>query len=177
MRSAALLAVAVSVGACWAQTAPVIEPTTLGAAPNATQIKGKVIFAGQPDEAGLKEAAGRDVKTVINLRTDTEMAQVQFDEAKLAAESGMSYVTVPVQQTAPSEADQEKIFSLLDEAQKPGGRPVLLHCGTSNRVGFIWGLYQVSRNKLSAEEAVARAKAAGMKSPVLEKALRERAER
>ena len=173
MMSKSLLAAVVMQALCVAQTAPVIEPTTLGAAPNATQIAGKVIFSGQPDEAGIKEAAGRDVKVVINLRTADEMAQVKFDEQKLAADSGMSYLSVPMQQSAPSQADREKIFTLLDEAQKPGGKPVLLHCGTSNRVGFMWGLYQASRNKLTADEAVARAKAAGMKSPVLEKTLRE----
>lgn len=168
------LGLAVTAGLiAFAQTATVIEPTTLGAAANATHVAGKVIFAGQPDEAAFQEAAARGVKNVINLRTNEEMAQVKFDEPKLATDLGMKYLQVPTQQAAPSQADQEKIFTLLDEAQKEDGKPLLLHCGTSNRVGFLWGLYQASRNKLTADEAVARAKAAGMKSPVLEKTLRE----
>ena len=158
-----------------AQTVPRVEPTTLGAAANVTQVAGKVIFAGQPDEAAVKEAAARGSKVVINLRTDEEMAQVKFDEPKLAAEAGMRYVSVPMRQTAPPAEEQAKIFKLLDEAQKADGAPVFLHCGTSNRVGFVWGLYQVSRNHLSGDDAVAQAKAAGMKNPAFEKALRESA--
>lgn len=160
-------------GAVWGQT-EAVEPSTLGGAANVTQVAGKMIFAGQPDESAVKEAAGRGMKVVVNLRAPEEMAQVKFDEAKVAGEAGMAYVTAPMQGAALSDADREKVFSLLDEARKPGGKPVLLHCGTSNRVGYVWGLYQASRQKLNAEDAVAQAKAAGMKSPALEKALREK---
>lgn len=158
-------------GAAWGQTA--VEPTTLGGAVNASQVAGKLIFAGQPDEAALKEAAARGTKVVINLRMPEEMAQVKVDEAKAAEAAGMSYVSVPMKGHELAAADREKVFALLDAARKPGGRPVFLHCGTSNRVGFVWGLYNATREKLDVEEAVARAKAAGMKSPALEKALRE----
>lgn len=159
-------------GAVWGQT-EAVEPTTLGGAANVSQVAGKLIFAGQPDESAVKEAAARGAKVVINLRTPDEMAQVKFDEAKVAADSGMAYVTAPMQGAAISEADREKVFTMLDEARKPDGKPVFLHCGTSNRVGYVWGLYQASRHKLNVEDAVAQAKAAGMKSPALEKSLRE----
>jgi len=170
MRAAWILLLA---GAVWGQT-EAVEPASLGGASNVSQVAGKLIFAGQPDETAFREAAARGVKVVINLRTAEEMEKLKLDEPKLAAGAGMEYVMAPMQGASLGETDREKVFTLLDEARKPGGRPVLLHCGTSNRVGFVWGLYQASREKLSVDDAVAQAKSAGMKSPALEKALREK---
>jgi protein tyrosine phosphatase (PTP) superfamily phosphohydrolase (DUF442 family) len=63
-------------------------------------------------------------------------------------------------------------MKLLGEA-KPNAK-VLLHCASSNRVGYVWGLYQAKKKGLAVESAVAEAKKAGMKNPGLESGLRER---
>src|SRR2546423_11136059 len=51
-----------------------------------------MVITGQPTEAGLRELKALGVTTIVNLRTPPEMAKVNFDEAALAKELGMTYV-------------------------------------------------------------------------------------
>ncbi|MFG0320644.1 MAG: hypothetical protein ACF8XB_25450, partial [Planctomycetota bacterium JB042] len=50
---------------------------------------------------------------------------------------------------------------------------VLVHCGSSNRVGALWAAYQGIHGGASPEEAIAQGKAAGMKSDGLAQAVEE----
>ena len=101
---------------------------------------GNFYFAAQPSEAALRQAPERDIKIVVNLRTDEEMAdrsKVAFDEAALVRDLGISYVTIPVTPATFSTKDAEK----LEEVLRNTSGPVLIHCHSSNRVGTLWGLY------------------------------------
>ena len=101
---------------------------------------GNFYFAAQPSEAALRQAPERDIKVVVNLRTDAEMAdrdKVAFDEAALVRDLGISYVTIPVTPKTLSIKDVEK----LEEVLRNTSGPVLIHCHSSNRVGVLFGLY------------------------------------
>lgn len=130
----------------------------------------RVYFLGQPSQADLSNYAKLGVKTVINLRTAAEMEKVGFDEAAAAKAAGMNYVNVPFQ-TIPTDGELAKIYAELD---KSGEGKILLHCGSSNRVGGVWAAYRATQKGVAPEEAMNEGKAAGLKNPALEKAIREK---
>lgn len=93
--------------------------------------------AGQPSAEDLSGLAREGVRTIINLRGPTE--HIDFDEASEARRLGMRYVTVPI--TGDQDLTPETIarFSRELAAARTNG-PVLIHCGSSNRVGAMLAL-------------------------------------
>lgn len=154
----------------WAEGAKV-TPEPVGTSVNASSFGTQVRFAGQPGEKDFEEYAKLGVKKVINLRMPAEMQKVEFDEAAVVKQAGMEYVTVPFGPQPPAEEDLAKIYAVLREA---GDGKVLVHCATSNRAGMVWSLFRGSQHGLSADDAIAEGKAAGMKNPGLEKIAREK---
>lgn len=154
----------------WAEGAR-IEPAPVGSAPNASAFGTQVRFAGQPGEKDFDEYAKLGVKKVINLRMPAEMQKVEFNEPEVVKKAGMEYISVPFGPEPPTDEDLNRIYAVLREA---GGQKVLLHCASSNRAGLAWSLFRASQHGLPAEEAVAEGKAAGLKSPALEKIAREK---
>lgn len=130
----------------------------------------RVYFAGQPDEAALKQFTEFGVKVVINLKTAQEMAAVGFDEKKAVEEEGMKYIHAPMGFEIPGATTMQEILSALDNSDKA---PVLLHCETANRAGVIWALYACRKGNVSIDQAVAEGKAAGISIPFLEQAVRK----
>jgi uncharacterized protein (TIGR01244 family) len=131
-----------------------------------------VIFSGQPTAEQLA-AYGKDgVKVVVNLRTPEEMQKLGLDERAIVEKAGMRYVNVPFGSTPPKDEELAGVMKLL-AAAKPNHK-VVLHCASSNRVGYVWGLYQAKQKGLPVEKAVEEAKKAGMRNPGLESGLRER---
>ena len=109
----------------------------------------------------------------MNLRTDDEMAKLGWDEKGIVEGAGMGYLSVPFLATAPpKDVELVGLMKLLAGA-KPEGR-VVLHCASSNRVGYVWGLFLAKEKGVAVDKAVEEAKKAGMKSAALEQALRDR---
>ncbi len=131
-----------------------------------------VIFSAQPTAEQLAGYAKEGVKVVVNLRTPEEMQKLGLDEKAIVEKAGMRYVNVPFGSTPPKDEELSAVMKLLADA-KPSER-VVLHCASSNRVGYVWGLYQAQKKGLPAEKAIEEAKKAGMKNPGLESGLRER---
>ena len=90
-----------------------------------------IVTAGQPTEDQLASAAREGVQTVINLRPEGEFNE--YDEARAVAEAGMRYVVIPV--AGPDDINDASARQ-LDEALA-GGKPALVHCASSNRVGAL----------------------------------------
>jgi uncharacterized protein (TIGR01244 family) len=154
----------------FAQEGAKIAPVTVGQTPNSSTYANRVYFAGQIAKADVDEYAKLGVKKVINLRTSAEMEKLGFDEATAVKAAGMEYLSVPMPPgELPSETELKKIYSALGIS---GEQKVLLHCGSSNRVGMIWALYRGSEQGLGVEDAIAEGKQAGMKAPALEKLAR-----
>jgi len=131
-----------------------------------------VIFSGQPTAEQLAGYSKEGVKVVVNLRTPEEMKTLGLDEKAIVEKAGMRYVNVPFGATPPKDEELAGLMKLLAGA-KPSER-VVLHCASSNRVGYVWGLYQAQKKGMPAEKAIEEAKKAGMKNPGLESGLRER---
>ncbi len=99
---------------------------------NACQFERGIVTAGQPTAAQIEAAQAQGVKTVINLRPESEMQD--FDEAALVKKAGMNYVHIPV--AGPDDINDSNA-RLLDEALVPGALPALVHCASANRVGAL----------------------------------------
>ena len=94
-----------------------------------------VTSAGQPDEAALEVFADAGYATVIDLRGEGE--DRGFDEAAVVEGLGLHYVALPIENSdAVSFENARKLDELLQ--QYPG--PVLVHCGSGNRVGALLAL-------------------------------------
>ena len=125
-----------------------------------------ITSAGQPDEAALEVFADAGYATVIDLRGAEE--DRGFDETAVVDELGLHYVTLPISgKDAISFDNARKLDELLEEY--PG--PVLVHCGSGNRVGALLAL-RASLDGADDEEALALGREGGLKS--LEGVVRER---
>ncbi len=121
--------------------------------------------AGQPAPEALQKLKEMGFRTVVNLRTEQEGAA---QERTAVEAQGLRYVSVPITPDTFSLKDVEAVEKVLAD---PGAGPVLLHCATSNRVGGVWAVIQ-SRKGKSLEEAEAAGREAGMRSPIIQAAVR-----
>jgi uncharacterized protein (TIGR01244 family) len=116
----------------------------------------KTVSAGQPDSEVLATFATAGYVAVVDLRTDKE--DRGFDEPVTVMGLGMSYVSMPVDSETDinfeKAAELDKILSGFDG-------PVLVHCGSGNRVGALFALREKA-NGATNEEAIAAGKTAGM---------------
>lgn len=102
--------------------------------PNQSQPVDGLICAGQPTREQFEAAAEQGVKTVVNLRAEGELQRDIEDEVTSA---GMRYVHIPI--SGPDDltfAKAEELSAAIDASDGP----VLVHCGSSNRVGALLAL-------------------------------------
>ena len=130
-----------------------------------------VYLASQPTAADLAEAKNLGIKTVINLRPDAETKG--FDERRAVEAAGLAYVHIPFAADDVTDA----VFDQAREQLKSAPRPLLLHCGTANRVGGVWLPYRVLDAGLSWDAALAEAKTIGLRNATLEAKAKEYVER
>lgn len=123
--------------------------------------------AAQPTAAQIEAAAARGVRTVISLRGDGE---VDWDEQSQVESAGLRFVRVPVRSAA--DLSPESVTALDAALREAGDAPVLLHCGSSNRVGALVALRAAWLEGADLEAAIEAGRAAGLAS--LEPAVRER---
>lgn len=120
-------------------------------------IADEVISAGQPDAAAIEEFAADGVKTIIDLRTAGE--DRGMDEPAVVEAAGMKYVSLPVSRADITFAKAAELDALLDGLDGP----VVMHCGSGNRVGALMALRASLAGK-SDEEALQVGKEYGMTS-------------
>lgn len=124
---------------------------------NPRQAISGIISGGQPTKQDFKTLAKNGVKTVINLRTSGEFDG--FDEAGLAKSLGMKHQVFEISgRSGITRENAERLDKLL----KQSDGPVLLHCGSGNRVGALLALRAFYVQGKPAEESIAIGKAAGM---------------
>jgi uncharacterized protein (TIGR01244 family) len=115
-----------------------------------------VISAGQPDAKVLSYAAEAGYEAIIDLRTEKE--DRGLDEEAVVLGLGMDYVSLPIDGkdaiSFENAAELDRILSGYDG-------PVMVHCGSGNRVGALFALLEKSEGA-SDEEAMAAGKTAGM---------------
>ncbi len=116
-----------------------------------------IITGGQPSKEDFESLHEGGIRTVINLRVATERGT--RDEPDWIEELGLDYVSIPVD-GAPGLS--EEVARQLDRALQSAERPVLVHCGSSNRVGAAFALRAFHIEGKSAEEALRVGRSAGL---------------
>ncbi|MEE8522905.1 MAG: sulfur transferase domain-containing protein [Thermoanaerobaculia bacterium] len=106
--------------------------------PNAKMPFAGVLTGGQATEEALAAAAAAGYRTVVNLRSEKEMAEIGWDEAAAVEALGMEYVFIPMAGAAGLTVDNaHRLAAVLDE---PESHPVMIHCASGNRVGAMLAL-------------------------------------
>ncbi|HWU70308.1 MAG TPA: sulfur transferase domain-containing protein [Pseudoxanthomonas sp.] len=123
---------------------------------------------GQPTLEQLDALPAQGVRTVIDLRPDSE--DHGYDEARELQQRKLKYLRLPIagaQDLTPANATALK--KLLDESSDG----VLLHCASGNRAGALLALMAAQEERLPPAQALELGKQAGMKSlsPVVEEKL------
>ena len=166
-RGPATLVFAAALAGC-ASTAPKQEakPMPRGWTELETQTAAAdMVFAAQPDPAGLVAYRDAGGTVVVNFRTEGEMTgSVGYDEAALAESLGLEYVHIPISSREFGTAELEQ-FAEVYRAHKASGSttPLLTHCGSGGRCKVMYAGYLIVEEGLSADEAIARAVELGAK--------------
>lgn len=113
--------------------------------------------AGQPDAASLKVFAESGYAAVIDLRTAGESRGL--DEPAVVESLGMDYVSLPIGSDDIGFESAQSLDKLISSYEGP----VLVHCGSSNRVGALLAL-RASLAGADDEEALEVGKAGGLTS-------------
>lgn len=142
-----------------------------GGIKNLTQDNG-VFFGGQPTADAFREAQRKGVRVIINLRSDREVAALEFNEAALVEQLGMEYVGIPIKPETFGLAHADGLKEVL---RKTSG-PVLIHCASSNRVGALWAMYLHRHRGVALHDAIAIGRKAGLRSEVLVETIRKTAD-
>ncbi|MDX1499512.1 MAG: sulfur transferase domain-containing protein [Woeseiaceae bacterium] len=146
---------------------PYVDVDTIASVEDVAPVDG-LRAAGQPDAAALKVFRDAGYRAVIDIRGPDE--DRGMDEAAVAEELGLDYVSLPV---VGSEAINFETARQLDSLLQRYDEPVLVHCGSSNRVGALLAL----RKRLdgaSEGEALEYGRSAGLGrlTPVVEERLK-----
>ena len=125
-----------------------------------------ITSSGQPDQAALEVFSERGYAAIIDLRGESENRGI--DEPAAVKSLGMDYVLFPIESR---DAINFENAAALDELIKSYDAPVLIHCGSGNRVGAMLALRQ-SLNGADDEAAIEYGKEGGLTR--LEDVVRER---
>lgn len=132
-------------------------PNAMPALPNLRQVDDQLYSAGQPGPEQLRQLAAAGVRTVVNL---CGAGECDWDEAAVVEENGMRYVHLPV--CGPEDVCVERAKALDKVLAEPGNYPLVVHCGSGNRVGALFALRARACRGCSPEEALEAGKQAGL---------------
>ena len=129
---------------------------------NACQVLPNLLTGGQPGARQLEAMSQAGVATVLDLRDPMEPRPI--DEAGSIQRLGMSYVIIPVTPNTLNDATLERILTVLRENKD---HPVLVHCGSGNRVGAALIPHLMLDQGLGEEDAIHQAMRIGLRAPDL----------
>lgn len=118
------------------------------------QLDDGMLIGPQPTEDNLRQAKGKGIKTVIDLRMPSE---TPTPNAELVGRSGLDYVSIPLNKASLS-VDQ---VDALDRAMQEKDGPFLLHCASGARAAALLVLSKARQNGWTAQRAFEEARAMG----------------
>lgn len=153
---AVCLSLTMLLGACTTTTTK--QATEVVSVLDQATANGPIIVAGQPTEADLRSLKARGITHVINLRSDEEMASLNFAEPDLVALQGIPYEHLPI---AASTDYQPGVLQALHKAVASGDGKVLVHCASGGRAAMLYAAYATQHEGLSPDEAMRTLASAG----------------
>jgi uncharacterized protein (TIGR01244 family) len=119
----------------------------------------------QPNDQAFSKLAENGFRTVLNLRTASEGADLE-KERKLVEQSGMRYINIPVVAKAPRAEQADEFIRVVKEK---ANHPMLIHCRSASRVGAFMMIYRVLQQGWSEEKAEEEAVRIGLHTEELRK--------
>jgi tyrosine-protein phosphatase SIW14 len=126
--------------------------------PNFHKISDQLYRGAQPKKGGLKKLHDLGVRTILNLRGESEETNQQQAEAESL---GMQYIVVSMSNAGrPTEEQVSRALSVIEGADKA---PVFVHCKRgADRTGAIIAAYRIKHDGWTDEQALEEAKRCGM---------------
>jgi uncharacterized protein (TIGR01244 family) len=123
----------------------------------------RVATGGQPTDAAFAKLAANGYRAVLNLRTASEGVDLKHEQDAVQT-AGMRYVSIPVVSSAPK---PEQVDEFIRAVKDKDNHPMLIHCGTANRVGAFWMIYRVVDQGWPEDKALDEATSIGLTNPAL----------
>lgn len=131
---------------------------------NYSRVDANVGCGGRVDPAAMKILRAEGYRSVVNLRQASEPG-ADIEAGRAAAQAaGLTYIHLPFNAAAPDNAVVDRFLAAVAD---PGNQPVFIHCGSANRVGGLWMIKRVLRDKWDVAKAQAEAEAIGLRDPKL----------
>jgi tyrosine-protein phosphatase SIW14 len=126
--------------------------------PNFHRVDDNLFRGGQPGAGGMARLKAVGVRSVLNLRYESEQVKSEGVAAKAA---GLRYYNIPMYGLL-RPAD-EKIARALTLFEDPQNWPVFVHCVRgSDRTGAVVACYRIAHGRWTAERAIQEAMGYGM---------------
>ncbi|HUQ31691.1 MAG TPA: protein tyrosine phosphatase family protein [Pyrinomonadaceae bacterium] len=101
----------------------------------------------QPSAEGFAKLRKLGIKTVIDLRKDSEAGEPEWVRT-----AGMQYFNIPLKASHPATAEQTAYFLKL--VNDPNNWPVYVHCkGGRHRTGALTAIYRITHDGWTADQA------------------------
>jgi uncharacterized protein (TIGR01244 family) len=143
------------------KTGPVPNPVSLETAglfqAKFVSVGDDMFIGGQPTEKAIRDLKARGVTTIVNLRMPEEMARVEFDEAALAKELGITYVHIPMRGSAENPYGPTQLDTFAAAMASAQGK-VLLHCTIAWRASHLWAAYLIRERSTPVSTALMQAR-------------------
>jgi protein tyrosine phosphatase (PTP) superfamily phosphohydrolase (DUF442 family) len=121
------------------------------------RLRPNIATAGPLKDGAISELKSLGFATILDLRCSDEGSDV---EKKSVEAAGLRYLNIPVTNIIPSD-DQVTEFAYIVEDRR--NFPLLVHCGSANRVGAMWVLYLVQHRRVAIAFALEEGRTIGMK--------------
>ena len=125
---------------------------------NPQNAEGRVLTGGQPSPEDLAALKEMGFSTIISLRQPEE--DTGYDQPAAVADLGMTFIRIPVG-NVDNGLDATTAMNLRAAINQTSA-PVLVHCGSGNRVGAIHALGARYLDGKSIDEALAVGRSTGM---------------
>lgn len=161
-----VLSAQIALGAAWqskSEKLTKMESALKDDVPRVLCLDDNFTTGAQPTQDAYSKLAANGFRSVLNLRTAQEGAEA---EKELVEKSGLRYINIPVLTSALNDQMVEDFIKAVNEKSN---HPMLIHCGSANRVGAFWMIYRVVEQGWAEDKAYEEAVQIGLTSPALKK--------
>src|SRR5262245_21387608 len=137
--------------------------------PHVLCVDEKLATGGQPTDAAFAKLAANGYRSVLNLRTASEGVDLKHEQ-EAVEKAGMRYVNIPVVASSPKPEQAEEFIKAV---KNKDNQPMLIHCGSANRVGAFLMIYRVVELGWPEAKALEESTRVGLTSPVMKKFAQE----
>lgn len=126
---------------------------------NLNHPEANVFAAGQPTQEQLTTLGNSGIKHVVSLRPASEL---DWNEQEYVESiGGVTYHNIPIDSSA-GDINPVNAATLQSLLKSFGNDPVLVHCGSSNRVGALAAISAAKENGANTEAAIEEGKRWGL---------------